>query len=849
MNLNLSASLNIFKLIARPSLCLPHQTVSTFNDLPIPLNKALEAQGRRADIRAVVLDKDDCFAVPETNHVYKSYEASLLARFEELKAAYPGRRLLIVSNTAGATTYDRNLVMAAELEKGTGLTVLPHSSKKPGCGAEIMEYFKQHPETGVSHPSQVAIVGDRLSTDIMMANMMGSWGFWVKEGVVPNEEKSVKRIGKDRANREKSWPQLTEEMFTYMGDAARRSYTPLSLFEHYFLNIEQGRPSPNAHSFVREYRRIQEEADEAKREYDRANGLLAEDDEDDDRSGSNYEPSHAGDHEGNGARPLRTRLRRRPRNLFMDPAINDEQRGRVSIRDQRPLPSVNDTYRGQGHRGYYEPPNSRSHEVHQQPRSHSYGNGPPSYSPYGRSGGHDRGQSHSGYQDDYHGQQPFVYQEDTEQWRSGYGAPAPRSRDQTSGRYADDYRSSYQSRSYYEQSPRMPQGPAYYQEPTNDYELERPAYSQDDYEHTARERAHNPEYNHAPPREYAAPEHGSRQSNVSQDRPLQSIPSFPVGNDNHRPDHRVFELPSGMLDPRREYVGHVGNVQPSIGHRERSPSNASTVRLSGTYGARHGNHQVHQAAPVNNPGIGSEQTAGPMRAPDLPLRNAPATANGRTYNRQRELDREDPRTPEAQITRQPPGNVASNSSYGYAPALDLAHDHELPFTGPNRTANDHINAFNIQGDQALSERMSIARSQRGYPTANQSQLSTVGTSGPVFSSRQQFEPYRSGHQNAVKSESSGDRLNTQDNLGLLAHMALMENERPPADNDFDNFSAHGRRPEENSFLDEVARQHIQENEDDVEEARRARIEKGRRLDAEINADIRRQRKRDARQGH
>ncbi|EEY17974.1 conserved hypothetical protein [Verticillium alfalfae VaMs.102] len=187
MNLNLSASLNIFKLIARPSLCLPHQTVSTFNDLPIPLNKVLEAQGRKADIRAVVLDKDDCFAVPETNHVYKPYET----RFEELKAAYPGRRLLIVSNTAGATSYDRNLAMAAELEEGTGLTVLPHSSKKPGCGTEIMEYFKQHPETGVSHPSQVAIVGDRLSTDIMMANMMGSWGFWVKDGVVPNKEKSM----------------------------------------------------------------------------------------------------------------------------------------------------------------------------------------------------------------------------------------------------------------------------------------------------------------------------------------------------------------------------------------------------------------------------------------------------------------------------------------------------------------------------------------------------------------------------------------------------------------------------------------------------------------------------------
>ena len=77
------------------------------------------------------------------------------------------------------------------MEKATGVHVLSHSEKKPGCGAEVMEYFKSHPETCVTSPSHVAIVGDRLTTDIMMANMMGSWGFWVKDGVVPLSQKSV----------------------------------------------------------------------------------------------------------------------------------------------------------------------------------------------------------------------------------------------------------------------------------------------------------------------------------------------------------------------------------------------------------------------------------------------------------------------------------------------------------------------------------------------------------------------------------------------------------------------------------------------------------------------------------
>ncbi|KAK4169061.1 mitochondrial PGP phosphatase [Cladorrhinum sp. PSN259] len=190
MNLNLSASLNIFKLLAKPSLCLPHATVSTFADLPIPLNKAFPAKtsgSKQADIKAVVLDKDDCFAYPEENEVFDKYKK----HFELLRAAYPGRRLLIVSNTAGATSYDKDGKMASAVEKATGVIVLTHAVKKPGCGDEIMKYFRSHPETGVTSPSQVAIVGDRLATDMMLANMMGSWGVWVREGVVPHEKKSI----------------------------------------------------------------------------------------------------------------------------------------------------------------------------------------------------------------------------------------------------------------------------------------------------------------------------------------------------------------------------------------------------------------------------------------------------------------------------------------------------------------------------------------------------------------------------------------------------------------------------------------------------------------------------------
>lgn len=99
--------------------------------------------------------------------------------------------MLIVSNTAGATSWDRDGKLASEVQRATGVPVLAHRAKKPGCGHEIMAYFKDHPEAGVTSPSQIAVVGDRLATDMMLANQMGSYGVWVKDGVVPLREKSV----------------------------------------------------------------------------------------------------------------------------------------------------------------------------------------------------------------------------------------------------------------------------------------------------------------------------------------------------------------------------------------------------------------------------------------------------------------------------------------------------------------------------------------------------------------------------------------------------------------------------------------------------------------------------------
>ena len=84
--MNISATLNIFRLFRDPALCLPHATISNFNYLPVPLSTAFYQgeKGTRPDIRAVVLDKDNCFARPGENEVYRSYTVSVISPINKL---------------------------------------------------------------------------------------------------------------------------------------------------------------------------------------------------------------------------------------------------------------------------------------------------------------------------------------------------------------------------------------------------------------------------------------------------------------------------------------------------------------------------------------------------------------------------------------------------------------------------------------------------------------------------------------------------------------------------------------------------------------------------------------------
>lgn len=87
-----------------------------------------------------------------------------------------------MSNSSGTEAKDPGFKEGRILEERLGVRVLRHELHKPGCGDEVMKFFKDA-DIGVKGPENVAIVGDRVFTDVLMANMMGAWAVWVRDGV------------------------------------------------------------------------------------------------------------------------------------------------------------------------------------------------------------------------------------------------------------------------------------------------------------------------------------------------------------------------------------------------------------------------------------------------------------------------------------------------------------------------------------------------------------------------------------------------------------------------------------------------------------------------------------------
>lgn len=153
-SVNFPAIFGVFRIITRPRLLVPSCSCIDIRQIDFE-------QLFIAGYRAVCFDKDNTLTLPYEDTVY----GPLQSAFNECKRIF-APNVAVLSNSAGSGD-DVGHVAAKELERKLDIAVIRHDHKKPACSKEVMAHFSQI-EAG-----QIVIVGDRLATDVLMANEAG----------------------------------------------------------------------------------------------------------------------------------------------------------------------------------------------------------------------------------------------------------------------------------------------------------------------------------------------------------------------------------------------------------------------------------------------------------------------------------------------------------------------------------------------------------------------------------------------------------------------------------------------------------------------------------------------------
>ncbi|KAJ2707961.1 hypothetical protein FB645_000311 [Coemansia sp. IMI 203386] len=173
---NLAGIKAAFALLRRPHLFVPHMAVSDIRSIPFD-------QLHQNGIRYMVFDKDNCLTAPYIDHIHPEFEAA----WSRCKQIYSPKQILIVSNSAG-TPDDAGYEAAERVEQALGVSVLRHETKKPACGQEVLDRL------GTANPGEVAVVGDRLATDVMLANLNGMYSIWTRDIITTNGDNAAAAV-------------------------------------------------------------------------------------------------------------------------------------------------------------------------------------------------------------------------------------------------------------------------------------------------------------------------------------------------------------------------------------------------------------------------------------------------------------------------------------------------------------------------------------------------------------------------------------------------------------------------------------------------------------------------------
>lgn len=122
---------------------------------------------RRAGLRGVVFDKDNTLTVPYGTEV----DALVAPAVAACREAF-GPAVVVMSNSAGGPD-DKDYAEASRVETALKLDVLRRRCKKPGGFEELLAWFRRLEGLGDVKTHELAMVGDRLVTDVVFGNMHG----------------------------------------------------------------------------------------------------------------------------------------------------------------------------------------------------------------------------------------------------------------------------------------------------------------------------------------------------------------------------------------------------------------------------------------------------------------------------------------------------------------------------------------------------------------------------------------------------------------------------------------------------------------------------------------------------
>lgn len=134
---------------------------------------------QRSGISAVVFDKDNTLTAPYANQLHPDLESAV----RQCVSVF-GSSAIIFSNHAGSGD-DKGHAAALALEREIQLPVLRHTSRKPNGLDSVTAHLK-------ADPREIAVVGDRLLTDVAFANLHGMLSIYTTPLAASKDNAAVK---------------------------------------------------------------------------------------------------------------------------------------------------------------------------------------------------------------------------------------------------------------------------------------------------------------------------------------------------------------------------------------------------------------------------------------------------------------------------------------------------------------------------------------------------------------------------------------------------------------------------------------------------------------------------------